>query len=245
MTSDKQFKCTLRSYVTIKTLMYRIIEGEDGPEEEERDFYFNSTPFDVVSMNNISSIVNNLVEQYMTSLTQATGSSNWVFRRILKLTLSSTVIKSALGKSYIELPKVIQNKKATINIKNDDDKCFDYALIASRMYKEQDKTDKKPDKIDLRVVKKNLDKIKIPVGIAYPITSNEIHLYEELNDIQINVFSLDGYTDEIEDVRTCITEEYKSNKHRKDVVNLLLVREGDTSHYVFISNLSRLFFLRR
>ena len=142
MASDKKFKCTLRSYVTIKTLMFRIVEGEDGAEEEERDFYFNSTPFDVVSMNNISSIVNNLVEQYMTSLTQATGSSNWVFRRILKLTLSSTVIKSALGKSYIELPKVIQNKKATINIKNDDDKCFDYALIASKLYKKQDKSDK-------------------------------------------------------------------------------------------------------
>ena len=114
-------------------------------------------------------------------------------------TLSSTVIKSALGKSYIELPKVIQNKKATINIKNDDDKCFDYALITSRIYKDHDKT-------DLRVVKKNLDKIKIPDGIAYPITSNEINLYEELNDIQINVFSLDGYTDEIEDVRTFINE---------------------------------------
>ena len=41
MASDKKFKCTLRSYVTIKTLMYRIIEGEDGPEEEEREFYFN------------------------------------------------------------------------------------------------------------------------------------------------------------------------------------------------------------
>ena len=152
MASDKKFKCTLRSYVSIKTLMFRTIEGDEGSEEEERDFYFNSTPFDVVSMNNISNIVNNIVEQYMTSLTQATGASDWVFRRIIKFTLSSTVIKSALGKSYIELPKVIQNKKATINIKNDDDKCFDYALIASRIYKEQDKTgDIKPEKIDLRV----------------------------------------------------------------------------------------------
>ena len=61
MASEKKFKCTLRSYVTIKTLLYRIIETEDGPEEQERDFYFNSTPFDVVSINNISNIVNNVV----------------------------------------------------------------------------------------------------------------------------------------------------------------------------------------
>ena len=88
----KKIKCTLRSYVPIKTLLYRIIEGDDGPEEQERDFYFNSTPFDVVSINNISNIVNNVVEGYMTHLTQATGASNWIFRQIVKLTLSSTVI---------------------------------------------------------------------------------------------------------------------------------------------------------
>ena len=51
----------------------------------------------------------------------------------LKFTVASTVLKSALGKSYIVLPKAIQNKKATINIKNDDDMCFDYALVSSRV----------------------------------------------------------------------------------------------------------------
>ena len=231
MTSDKKFKCTLKSYVSIKTLMEKL--GPAGMEE--REFYFNSSPFDVVSINNIDDLVSNVFGQYENSLSQANNGSNWRFKKLIRFNVSSTVIKSALGKSYIELPKVIQNKKATINIKNNDDKCFDYALITSRIYKDHDKT-------DLRVVKKNLDKILIPDNIIYPITSNDIHLYEELNNIQINVFSLDGYTDDVEDVRTCINEEYKSNKHRKDVVNLLLIRENEKSHYVFITNLSRLFF---
>ena len=32
------------------------------------------------------------------------------------------------ARSYIALPSEIQNKKATINIKNEDDKCFIYCL---------------------------------------------------------------------------------------------------------------------
>ena len=151
--------------------------------------------------------------------------------------VASTILKSALGKLYIPLPKVLQNKKAIVTIKNNDDRCFDYCLVASKIYDDI----KGKDKNDSRHYKKNIDKIKTPDGITYPITTNDIPLYEELNDIQINVFSLDGYTDDIEDVRTCINEIYKSNKHRKEVVNMLLIREGDKSHYTYISNLSRLF----
>ena len=40
--------------------MYRIKDRE----EEEKLFYFNSIPFDVVSNNNISAIVNNVVNEY-------------------------------------------------------------------------------------------------------------------------------------------------------------------------------------
>ena len=84
--------------------------------------------------------------------------------------------------------------------------------------------------------------IIIPENITYPITSNDISLYEELNNIQINTFLLDGYTDDTLDVRSCINQEYKSNKYRKEVVNLLITRDGDKSHYNLITNLSALFF---
>ena len=35
------------------------------------------------------------------------------------------------GISYIVFPNSLKNKKATINSKNNDDKCFQYALTAS------------------------------------------------------------------------------------------------------------------
>ena len=36
--------------------------------------------------------------------------------------------KPLSGSSYIELPKWIYNKKPTVNIKNKDQKCFEYCL---------------------------------------------------------------------------------------------------------------------
>ena len=120
MTSDKKFKCTLRSYVSIKTLMEKL--GPAGMEE--REFYFNSSPFDVVSINNINDLVSNVLGQYENSLGQANNGSNWIFKKLIRFNVSSTVIKSALGKSYIKLPVILERKKALVNIKNEDDRCF-------------------------------------------------------------------------------------------------------------------------
>ena len=38
--------------------------------------------------------------------------------------------------SYIDSPKWLKNKKATINPKNDDDKCFHYASTVALNYKQ-------------------------------------------------------------------------------------------------------------
>jgi hypothetical protein len=37
--------------------------------------------------------------------------------------------KPLSGSSYIELPEWINNEKATINIKNEDQKCFKYFML--------------------------------------------------------------------------------------------------------------------
>jgi hypothetical protein len=185
MTNDRKYKCTMRAYVVIDTMMKRITISTDGTETEENESRpVNSRAADVVSLNNISEITHNIVNQYLNHLESAKRGSNWLFKHFEQFKVASTVIKSALGKSYIELPKVIKNKNAVVNIKNTDDRCFDYCLVASKIYD----SIKGKDKNDPRYYKKNSNKIKIPENIINPITSNDIHLYEELNDIQINVF---------------------------------------------------------
>ena len=45
-------------------------------------------------------------------------------------------ISLSRGGSYIDFPKWIKNKKATINPKNNEDKCFQYALTVALNYQE-------------------------------------------------------------------------------------------------------------
>ena len=40
------------------------------------------------------------------------------------------------GGSYIDSPKWLKTKKATINLKNKDDKCFQYALTVALNYEQ-------------------------------------------------------------------------------------------------------------
>ena len=51
------------------------------------------------------------------------------------------------GGSYIDSPKWLKNKKATINPKNNDDKCFQYALTVALNYEQIKKGPQKISKI--------------------------------------------------------------------------------------------------
>ena len=56
--------------------------------------------------------------------------SEFVFDRVDLLHYSFHKISLNRGGSYIDFPEWIKNKKATINPRNNGDKCFQYALIS-------------------------------------------------------------------------------------------------------------------
>ena len=82
-----------KTFIVIKKILYKY--DLDTGDELEMMHYFNSIPFDVVSMNNIPEIITNVVHSYENSLTNNAHGSNWRFRSYVKFTLASTVIKSA------------------------------------------------------------------------------------------------------------------------------------------------------
>ena len=87
------------------------------------------------------------------------------------------------GKSYIPLPKSIQNRKATINIKNKDDKCFIYCLAR--------RFDPNPQKDHLEKCNKHLKKACEKLGyckIKTPVKVNEISKIEKQFGITINLY---------------------------------------------------------
>ena len=62
------------------------------------------------------------------------GGSDFIFDSFQRLYCKCHKINFKRGGSYIEFPDWIKNKKATINPKNEDDMCFQYALTVALNY---------------------------------------------------------------------------------------------------------------
>jgi len=108
------------------------------------------------------------------------------FLGYLGIHLKFMVYQPLGGGSYIELPADIKNKKAIINIKNEDDKCFLYSL-ALGMAKE------KPDHPERVTVYKGqiLDSVKIPVGCSFPPKESDWPKWEKLNNLKLSILYLE------------------------------------------------------
>ena len=57
--------------------------------------------------------------------------SQWVLNQILNLELRINKYNQLRGRSYMPLPPTLANKKAIINVKNKDNKCFLWAVLSA------------------------------------------------------------------------------------------------------------------
>ena len=129
---------------------------------------------------------------------------------------------------YINLPKWISLKKACINIKTKDDKCFQYAIQCG-----YHKIYEKSHSGNFYHYKKIEDCLNFD-GVTFP-ANNDIDRFEELNhNVSVNVFEVDEEQEQI-----VISRKHK-NKDAKCHVDLLRIDEDDISHYVCVKDCSRL-----
>ena len=57
--------------------------------------------------------------------------SGWILESIDYLRLYTAEYAPMHGNRYIPTPEAIMHKQGIVNIKNEDDRCFEYAIIAS------------------------------------------------------------------------------------------------------------------
>ena len=117
------------------------------------------------------------------------------------------------GGTYIVSPKWLKNKKATINPKNNDDKCFQYALTVVFNHEQIKKDPQKITKIKLFINQYSWKEIDFP---SQKKDSNE---FEKNNKtIALNILYVPHGTEEIRHA-------YKSNYNlkRENQVILLMI----------------------
>ena len=167
------------------------------------------------------------IEEEIQKVEQAEG-SGWLFLEVENLTLYTDIWDPIKASSYIDLPKELKNKKAIINMKNKDDKCFMWCVL--RALNPKDRDAEKIDK-DLKSKENTLNM----EGITYPVSLKDIKRFEKQNpDISISVL---GYSKEERIYPLRIS---KKEKERKYNIVLLLIKNEDNTHYCLVKNLSAL-----
>ena len=84
----------------------------------------------------IKRLINSFLNKYQNEGIILRNGSNFVFESVglLSYHIHKTSLKR--GNSYIKSPEWVANKKATINPKNEDDKCFKYSIILALHHNE-------------------------------------------------------------------------------------------------------------
>ena len=85
----------------------------------------------------IEEVFKSLLQKYQEGLEESVKGSEFIFDSVNSLhnRLQKTSLKR-IRSSYIDSPEWLKNKKATINPKNNDDNCFQYALTVALNHKQ-------------------------------------------------------------------------------------------------------------
>ena len=100
--------------------------------ERIEEFAFHSKGIKLILMetdeNEIYDEMVDEIEEEMQKTREAVG-SGWRFEKVIKLVLYTTRWDPINAGSYIELPEVLKNKHAIINMKNQDEECFKWCVL--------------------------------------------------------------------------------------------------------------------
>ena len=217
----------------IKTILYlhcSMMKQDPGGITIIKEFAFHSKGLKLVlEGTDVSDLYNEMVdeiEEEIQKIEDAEG-SGWQFLSVKKLVLHTTRWDPINAGSYIDLPPFLKNKKAIINMKNQDEKCFMWSVL--RALNPKDKNAERIDN-DLKSKQNTLNM----QGIRYPVSFRDIDRFESQNpEISISVL---GYNkdERVYPLKVC---KYTGCEHD---ITLMLIKDEENSHYCLVKNMSAL-----
>ena len=224
----------LRNYRNVKVkfiLVCMMGKNEVGSktnfEVQDKAYFHSETHINIKSTNVknlLTTIVKEIIEKF--DIYQKNG-SGWFLNEVLELEIHTVEYKPLRGSSYIPLPDWIMRKRAILNIRNKDNKCFLWSIL--RYLHPREKNDSR-----VKDLLQYEHELKIPKGFVFPVKVKDIEKFEKANPQLpgINVFS-------VEDNKSFYPLHMALNNPQKSI-DLFLYNENGESHYSLIKNFSRL-----
>ena len=198
---------------------------------EEMEHYFNRMQPVILNEHNMDTL-NPLLNQFIHEVkgeieAWSERGSGWIMDKILKAFINVARYQPMRGGSFMELPVKLKNKKAVLNIQNRrDNECLRWAIRAALFKPRGDmrRTSSYPTEDGL-----NFD------GIDFPTPVSQIDRLERQNHaLSINVF---GW----EDGRV-VVHRISEKDGKIPRINLMLVKQGENTHYCLVKRLSALLY---
>ncbi|XP_022809736.1 uncharacterized protein LOC111346730 [Stylophora pistillata] len=202
-----------------------IRKNSDG-EIQHKTAYLSTSQKIVFQETDREELYEECVEKMIKSLEKfEKNGSGWKFYRVEGLDLHTVKYTPLKGSSYIKLPKHLANKKAIINMENEDDECFKWCVTRAL-----NPVQSQPSRIT-KILKKQAEKL-VWDDIKFPMEVKSISRFEKFNpEIGVNVYM---YENGLNPLRV------SSKGQGQGLIDLLLIQDGDKKHYCLIKNLSRL-----
>ena len=170
----------------------------------------------------IEQLFESLLQKYQENLLNKMKGSEFEFDGINFLYYDFNKTSINRGGSYIDSPKWLKDKKSTINPKNNDDKCFQYAVTLALNLDKIKKDPQGVSKIKPFIEKYNWE------NIDFPSTSKDWKKFECNNEVALNILYVPYNTKKIN-----IT--YLTQKRQ---IILLMISDSQKWHYLVVKNLS-------
>ena len=168
----------------------------------------------------ISELFKSLLQRYQEGLGELMRGSEFVFNNVDVLFYHIQKISLNRDGSHVDSPKWLKNKKTTINPKNNDDNCFQYALTVALNYQNIKKDPQRISQIKPFI---NPDDRK---GIDFPSHLKDWKKLEQNNkSIALNILFVPYNTEKIR-----LPYKSKYNHKRKNQVILLMITYSKKWH---------------
>ena len=210
-----------------------FISQRPGPDET-RVMHTRSVCEEFMSGSEIEEIAeklsSSLLQRYQDNLNEKLRGSDIIFNGVNYLFYDFNRVSISKGGSYIESPKWLKDNKCTVNQKNNDNKCFQYAATLALNFNKIDKNPQRISRIKLFIENYNWN------DINFPGTKKEWNRFEVNNkNVALNILYVPFNTKKIE-----IAYRSKYNLVRDNQIILLMISNGENWHYLAVKSLSRL-----
>ena len=190
----------------------KIINGEENVFHKwvKSDFNYNHAQTAFGTNPNIHNILMQKLDD------EQLEGSGFVLNGIVNVIMEVYKVNDIQASSWVELPEKYKNNKSIINIKNDDQYCFLWCILAHLFPVEDHKNRTSSYSM-------NLNKL-ISNGLEFPMKIKDIPKFENLNNLNVNVFEL---------TKTVLTPIHINTNYDQPQIDLMLYQ----NHYCLITKL--------